>query len=261
MAKMTKCSPEIPNILRVYRPPANVSIKRVGLRVRDAIFLTLWLSLSFTTSACVPKHDEVTPKSKDAYQVLTGSDAEDYKETWDTLFKRRNFVYGKDPAAFLKEQIGTIPVGRALDLAAGEGRNAVFLAKKGFQVDAVDLSEVALKKAKRLARENQVDLKTIVADLNQYSIPPETYDLIVDVDFLLRGLIPEIKRGLKRGGYVIFENFTVAQLKNAGGESLKRAYLFESGELKELFKDFRIVLYRETNDGKEARAQLVAQKR
>ena len=142
----------------------------------------------------------------------------------------------------------------------GEGRNAVFLAMKGFEVDGVDLSEVALKKARRLARENKVSITTIEADLNTYTIKPESYDVILNIDYLQRSLIPQIKRGLKHGGVVVYENYTVKQLENTGGKALQRNFLVDEGELPKLFKDFKVIVYRETNDGKDARASLIAQK-
>ena len=158
---------------------------------------------------------------------------------------------------------GTGVVGRrrgSCRSATGEGRNAVFLAKKGFLVDAVDISEVALKKAQRLAHENHVTINTIDADLNSYTIKPGYYDVIVNIDYLNRSLIPQIKRGLRPGGIVVYENYTVKQLENARGKVLQRDTLLEEGELPKLFKDFKILVYRETNDGKDARASLVAQK-
>ena len=107
-----------------------------------------------------------------------------------------------------------LPTGKVLDIAMAEGRNAVFLAKKGYQVEGVDYSEVALRKAKLLARENRVEVGTINADLTTYQIKPDTYDVILNIDYLQRSLIAGIKKGLHKGGVVVFENDTVDQLKN-----------------------------------------------
>jgi GMP synthase (glutamine-hydrolysing) B subunit len=76
-----------------------------------------------------------------------------------------------------------------------------------------------------------------VADLNHYTIRPESYDVIVNINYLQRSLIPQIKRGLKKGGVVVYENWTVEQLKNTLEQHLRRDYLLEKGELRELFKD------------------------
>ncbi|MCM2279332.1 MAG: methyltransferase domain-containing protein [Oligoflexia bacterium] len=204
--------------------------------------------------------DELNPKGSNAYQVVTGDDSEDDRRRWDTLFNTRTYIFGKEPAAFLSENIQLLRVGKALDIAMGEGRNAVYLAKKGFSVEGVDISEVALQKARRLARENRVSIATISADLGSYQIKPDAYQLILNIDYLQRSLIPQIKRGLKRGGIVVFDTYTVDHLKNAKGAQMRRDYLLERGELRQHFQDFEILLYREMNDGKEARASLIARK-
>ena len=210
---------------------------------------------------CDAKNGEInSTQSINVYQAVTGEDIEQDRERWDSLYDQSSYVFGKEPADILKKYIDILPVGRALDIATGEGRNAVFLAKKGFIVDGVDLSEVALRKAKRLARENSVTIQTINADLNTYQIKPETYEVILNIDFLMRNLIAEIKKGLKRGGVVVFENLTTEQLKNANAQGLRRDFLLNPGELKNHFKDWQILFYEETNDGKRAVASLVAMK-
>ncbi|HUP56651.1 MAG TPA: methyltransferase domain-containing protein, partial [Bdellovibrionota bacterium] len=201
--------------------------------------------------------DEIHPSGQNAYQTVTGDDTEDDRRHWDRLFNTQTYVFGKEPAAFLKENIKSLPQGRVLDIAMGEGRNAVYLARKGYKVEGVDISEVALRKARRLAKENRVSVQTINADLNVYNIKPDAYDVILNIDYLQRSLIPQIKKGLKKGGVVVFENHTIEQLQNTK-ESIPSGYLLEKGELKELFKDLQILHYSETNDGKEARASLIA---
>lgn len=205
--------------------------------------------------------DEVHPQSGSRYVRVTGDDVEDERSHWDSLFNTTAYVYGTDPTPFLKESIKYLPNGRTLDLACSEGRNSVFLAKKGFDVTAVDYSEVALRKARRLAHENRVSIKTVNADLTDYTIKPETYDVIVSIEFLLRSLIPQIKRGLKHGGVVVYQAETEEQLKNEIGKaSTHREPLLKHNELKEIFKDFEILVYHEGNDGKDAVASLIARK-
>lgn len=242
MPKMSRCSPEIPNMIWVYRALLGVSIG---------------LLLGFDS---VVLGDEARPKGNNVYQLVTGDNSEEDRERWDSLYNTHTYIFGKGPAQFLSEQVHLLPVGKALDIAMGEGRNAVFLAKKGFKVDGVDISEVALRKARRLARENHVSIQTINADLNRYQIKPETYEVIVNIDYLQRSLVPQIKRGLKKGGVVVYETYTVEQLQNPTGPQLRRDTLLEKGELRELFKDFQILVYRETNDARAARASLVARK-
>lgn len=255
----------MPNMIKGYLYRLGVSIRAVRA---TGMALGLCLALGVSLAACIDHDnpittshpDETHPGGTTTWQLITGDDSEDDRRQWDQIYNTRIYVFGKDPSAFLKEHVNSLPVGKALDIAMGEGRNAVFLAMKGFEVDGVDLSEVALKKARRLARENRVSITTIEADLNTYAIKPEAYDVILNIDYLQRSLIPQIKRGLKRGGVVVYENYTVKQLENTGGKALQRNFLVDEGELPKLFKDFKILVYRETNDGKDARASLIAQK-
>jgi tellurite methyltransferase len=222
--------------------------------------LSIALVLTLGGCRCAPSDSDTASKGTNVFQKVTGDDVESDRSQWDQVYDQDNYVYGKEPAEIVVENVDILPVGRALDIAMGEGRNAVFLAKKGFVVDGVDLSEVAIRKAKRLAHESKVEIVTINADLNTYQIKPETYEVILNIQYLQRSLIPQIKRGLKRGGVVVFENQTVDQLKLPGSSGIRRDYLLNPGELKELFKEFKILHYTETNDGKEAVARLVAMK-
>jgi SAM-dependent methyltransferase len=238
----------------VYRGATGVSIAVV-------VALSAWSGYRFWTSIHSPgDSQDLRPKGANAYQMVTGDDSEEDRRQWNALFNTKTYVFGKEPARFLSDHIQLLPVGHALDIAMAEGRNSVYLAKKGFSVDGVDYSEVAIRKAKLLARENKATINTINADLNTYTIKPESYEVIVDIQYLQRSLIPQIKRGLRHGGVVVFENYTVDQLNNALGQSLRRDYLLNRGELKELFKDFEILVYSETNDGKDAVASLIARK-
>ena len=194
------------------------------------------------------------------YQHLTGDDPEALENRWDAVFKQsKDYVYGKDPSPFLVESLPLLPPrGKVLDLAMAEGRNAVFMAKKGYQVEGVDISEAAIRRAKRLARENKVRIKTIVADLASYQIRPDTYDVILSIFYLDRKLLTSMKKGLRRGGVIVFENHTEGNLKYDKTEP--KEYLLAPGELRQLFSDFQVLKYREEDNGKEVSAALVARK-
>lgn len=194
--------------------------------------------------------------------ALTGdSDYGDDRTAWDKTYSRQDYVFGKDPAPFLVRNVGKLKKGQALDIAVGEGRNAVYLAKRGFQVEGVDISQVGLKKAKKLAAENGVKIKTTNADLNKYRIKPDKYSVILNFYYLQRSLFPQIKAGLKKGGVVVFETHTIDHLKNPGASGWEKEYLLQPGELKKAFSDLEILHYSETNDGKNAVASLVARKK
>lgn len=205
-------------------------------------------------------HGHSVRADEKVYQFVTGDNSEGERTRWDAVFNTGHYVYGKEPAEFIKKNIHRFKPGRALDIAMGEGRNAVYLAKKGFQVDGVDYSEVALRKARLLAKEHNVSIHTINQDLSKYRIQPGYYDLIVNINYLQRSLYRQIKNGLKPGGILVFENWTTDQLKNKNAQSLPKEYLLERGELKRVFSDFEIIVYHEQNDGKNAVASLIARK-
>lgn len=143
--------------------------------------------------------------------------------------------------------------GRALDIATGRGRNAIFLAGKGFAVEAIDISEVALQEAQRRAAEKRLPVTFRQADLDHVELPEAQYDLIVNINFLLRSLVPQIKMALKVGGRVIFETYLIEQ--QTIGHPKNPAYLLRHRELLEIFSDFRVFYYREgkfTEAGKDA---------
>jgi SAM-dependent methyltransferase len=137
---------------------------------------------------------------------------------WDQRYATEEYVYGTAPNAFLVDAVaGLQPPARVLCLAEGEGRNAVFLAERGFEVLAVDASGVGLAKAETLARQRGVRIATEVADLDGYAIEPESWDLIVSIFChvpapIRRRLHSQVAQGLRPGGRLILEAYTPAQL-------------------------------------------------
>ena len=186
------------------------------------------------------------------------------RKRWDQRFKEREFAFGKKANPFLRRHVHLLPKGKTLDLAAGEGRNAVFLAQHGCDVDAVDISPMGLRKAGKLARGMGVKIHTVLADLDTFQLRPGTYDLIADFYFLSRRLIPKLKKGLKKGGRIIVETYLTDQrnLHSGGPKQLK--YFLKHNELLRLFKGFRILIYREgmVREGgrRKAIASLIAEK-
>lgn len=167
------------------------------------------------------------------------------QKRWDERYGKKGFALGKEPNPFLKKHISQLPGEKALDLAAGEGRNAIFLAQHGFAVDAVDLSRVGLEKTRKLAGRTGVRIRTHLADLRTYSIKPGSYDLICDFYFLQRRLIPKIKKGLKKGGRVVFETYLIDHRAFGTTGPKDPKYFLGHNELLERFSDFRILFYRE----------------
>ena len=143
---------------------------------------------------------------------------------WDARYGQDGFYYGTEPNDFLVEQSGRIPSGgRVLCLAEGEGRNAVYLAKKGFRVLAVDGSMVGLEKARKLASSRGVEIETQVADLSEFQFEPGAFDAVVSIwchlPPTLRSQVHTQSIGaLKKGGVLILEAYRPKQLEyNTGG--------------------------------------------
>lgn len=183
------------------------------------------------------------------------------KVFWEKKYETEAYIFGKEPVEFLKEHVGLLPKGRALDVAMGEGRNAVFLAKNGLTVDGCDVSEAAVKKAQTLAGENNVKINAFPADLETYRLPKDTYDVVACFYYLQRDLIPQMKEALKPGGMVIYETYTLENLERGLEGPRNKEYLLKPNELLDFFRDFKIVYYRElvVND-KKAVASLIAKK-
>jgi tellurite methyltransferase len=180
------------------------------------------------------------------------------QKRWDGRFRGKGFALGKEANSFLRRHINLLPKGKALDIATGEGRNAVFLAQHGFDVDAVDISAMGLKKAKKLAKEMGVKINTFLTDLDSYQIEKEKYDLIANFYFLKRRFIPKMKHGLKKGGRVIFETFTLEQRMLGTGGPRRAKYFLKPNELLKVFKDFRVLFYREGIFKEGGRSKAVA---
>jgi len=145
---------------------------------------------------------------------------------------------GFEPAQFLVDNIELLPKGRALDVAMGAGQNAIYLAKMGFEVEAVDISPEAVSSALELARNSLVNLRAQVADLeNNYHIEKGAYDVIICFNYLQRSLIPQIKDGLRKGGMVVYETFIVDHPQF--GKPKNPDYLLKRNELLNMFRNIR----------------------
>lgn len=146
---------------------------------------------------------------------------------WDERYSVKEYVYGTKPNEFLEANASSIPKGKVLSLAEGEGRNAVFLAKQGYSVTAVDASLVGLEKAKKLADDNGVSVEFIHADLRDYDFGKNQWDGIVSIfcpipSSFRKQLYKKLESGLKKNGVFLLEAYTPEQLKHGtgGGNSI-----------------------------------------
>jgi len=164
------------------------------------------------------------------------------KSMWDEEYNTDQYVYGKEPNDFLKTHYSAIPKGKVLLLAEGEGRNAVFLAKNGYQVTAVDISIVGLEKAKKLAAENSVDIDVICEDLETFDFGEKKWDGIISISChlppaLRQEVFKQIERGLKSSGVFFLEGYRPEQLNyKTGGPPLAEMMTSKETLTKELSK-------------------------
>lgn len=171
------------------------------------------------------------------------------QEFWNSKFSREGFLYGLKPNGFIASKIKSFPKNaRVLCLGEGEGRNAIFLAKRGFHVTAIDASDIGLDKLEQRAKEENLDIKTIHKDLNHWEADLK-YDVIVasylhmyknDRD----NLFEKIDDSLDIDGIFVGEFFSQKQIDYSSGgpkdldllytvDDFKSHYTFSSAEVKE----------------------------
>ena len=148
--------------------------------------------------------------------------------------------------------------GHALDVACGAGRNAVWLARKGWNVTACDISLEGLRRAQDLARMHGVQLNLFCQDLESAALPPDHFDLVVCFFYLHRELFPLLRTALRPKGLVVYKTYTTDQ-QRFPGRPRHPLHLLRPQELLEHFRGFRILLYQEVIKDKGV-AQLIAQK-
>lgn len=166
---------------------------------------------------------------------------------WDKRFGVDKYLYGTEPVGFLAENLHRLPKGKALCLAAGEGRNAVWLAQQGYDTVAMDASPVGLQKATALAEAKGVTITTEVGDLEDgYDMGENQYDLITDFYYHNPAMIPAVMRALRPGGAFVMQNFSIDQLETNRFGPKNPDYLVKPNEMLKLFGDYRILHYEDT---------------
>jgi SAM-dependent methyltransferase len=178
---------------------------------------------------------------------------------WDNRYlEDERFRTLNQPRQFLIEQAGWLPQrGLALDIAMGPGRNAAFLLERGLRVVGLDISWVALHRAK----DYLPGLMAVQADLTRFFLPSQTFDVILNFYYLQRNLWSEYRRWLRPGGILMIETLTQDMLSIK--PDIEPSYLLQPGELVQAFCDLEILAYHEgkriSRDGRiSAVASLVA---
>jgi tellurite methyltransferase len=163
---------------------------------------------------------------------------EEDRMKWNDRYSGEEYFFSLGPSKLLAAKIGTIcsliEGRRALDLACGEGRNAIFLAQQGFEVDAIDIAERGLERGRNRAKQLGVAVNFLHADLEQYRLQRQ-YDLILDFNFLLRPLIPDMVSALAPRGVILME--TILSGPTLQGHH-REEFLLQPGELGRLFTGY-----------------------
>ena len=182
---------------------------------------------------------------------------------WDKVFQAHTDANEPYPAAdplllrYAPPVDGGVddPPPRALDLAGGLGQNALWLAQQGYSVDLMDISRVALERARQeMAVRNLRRVNLLQVDVDALQLEAAQYDLICVFRYLKRHLFALLKLALKPGGLVIYESYTLAYLQHV--PRFNRSFLLESGELAAFFSGWHVI----HNIERDYRAQLVVQK-
>ncbi len=158
------------------------------------------------------------------------------KNKWNLRYKKHTGNFG--PSTSIEKNCHFVPTGNALDIACGNGRNSFYLAQKGFMVDAVDISDVAIERL----TDQHPNIIPMCKDINTWKIKENHYHLIVNIRFLEKQLFPGIAKGLVSGGLLIFETFIGK--KNGIGKK-NESYCLMENELLFAFPDFRVIFYEE----------------
>ncbi|AXR79183.1 class I SAM-dependent methyltransferase [Natrarchaeobaculum sulfurireducens] len=164
-------------------------------------------------------------------------------------------THGADVSPVLRSVLEALSVGRALDLATGGGRNALFLAARGWSVDAVDLSRVHLEWARDRAGAHADAIEFVLADVDSYAFPEAAYDLVTISFFDARDRLSAIESTLAPGGVLFYEHY----LESGPGESgAGDRYRFAPNELLSATASLRVLYYAEYRVDGEPRVTLVA---
>jgi SAM-dependent methyltransferase len=155
------------------------------------------------------------------------------RDKWDARYRDGAYESRTHPTALLEAWAPRLPRGRALDVACGAGRNALYLAELGYQVDALDISGVALDRARRSAEQRALNIHWQIADFDEdpaLVLPADRYDLIVWVRYVNPHLMPHLIARLRPGGHLVCEQHLVTAAGVAGPRNA--AFRLEPGTLR-----------------------------
>lgn len=162
---------------------------------------------------------------------------EEERERWNKRYAGESLLHGEAPSEFLARCmpciLALVPGRKALDLACGEGRNSLFLAREGFSVTGVDISAIALAKGCRRSVQEGLDIEWVESDLDEYAISAN-YHLIININFLQRELLLKCVEALSSGGLLLVDTILAAPNAPVPHNPL---YLLRPGELCRIFQE------------------------
>ena len=169
------------------------------------------------------------------------------REDWERRYlESQEPVYGREPSAFLARSLPLLPPGgRCLDLGGGQGRNAVFLARQGWDVLLVDAAFAGAVRARAAARAEKVCVSALVADLSEdaLAVPEASFDLVLMVNYHDRLATARAASWLRPEGALLVEGFAQEQLGRSSGGPQDPAVLWNPNELLSLVPGLRVVWY------------------
>jgi 2-polyprenyl-3-methyl-5-hydroxy-6-metoxy-1,4-benzoquinol methylase len=202
---------------------------------------------------------------------------DDAREFWDERFAADDYIFGREPNLFLVSQRERFPErARVLDVATGEGRNAVWLAQQGCRVTGIDVSPRGLSKARRLAAEHGVEIEFEQADARNWTWPSNRFDAIVTIFIQFAApaerqrVFEGMKEALRPGGVIVLQGYTPKQLEYKTGGPPQADHMYTEQLLRSAFSDMEIVHLNEHEDvlaegtkhvGRSAVIDMVARKR
>jgi len=183
------------------------------------------------------------------------------REKWNGKYRDPERKASMHPPEFLishaDEVLQMLPeYPRVLDLAAGAGRNSIFLAERGCRVLAVDFALEGLRQCVRLSTTRGLHIQAIAADLKTVVFPASRYDLLINFFFLERKIFPAMVNALNPGGLLLFETYTSHYQAVHQDRPMRREYLLDPGELQASFSELTTVFHEETT----TTDRLIAQK-
>jgi SAM-dependent methyltransferase len=189
-------------------------------------------------SACLSLAAQEPPKLQDSHE----SD----RKAYDEIYSKGSDLFSAAPNAFMIRTISGRKPGVALDVAMGQGRNAMWLASQGWAVTGFDISPVAIELARKEAEKRGLLMETLVTPYEDFDWGNEKWDLILFSYFFPQAALPKVWDALKPGGLILVEGFHIdtAKVRPIGGG-------YHNNELFQVLKDYRILIYEDVQSRQE----------